>query len=75
MTRQTTTTFTRRRVVDMKIKDLKQRQKVKNRNTGEVLRVSKQDYGKSIYLVNPETGKKVIVLGRTQTELTEWVQL
>ena len=59
----------------MKIKDLKQRQKVKNRNTGEVLRVSKQDYGKSIYLVNPETGKKVIVLGRTQTELTEWVQL
>ena len=73
MTRQTTTTFTRHRVVEMKIKDLKQRQKVKNRNTGEVLRVSKQDYGKSIYLVNPETGKKVIVLGRTQTELTEWV--
>ena len=75
MTRQTTTTFTRHRVDEMKIKDLKQRQKVKNRNTGEVLRVSKQDYGKSIYLVNPETGKKVIVLGRTQTELTEWVQL
>ena len=75
MTRLAITTFTRHRVDEMKIKDLKQRQKVKNRNTGEVLRVSKKDYGKSIYLVNPETGKKVIVLGRTQTELTEWVQL
>lgn len=52
----------------MQVKDLKQRQKIKNIKTGEILQVSKQWSG--VYLVNPQTKKKIYVLAYSKSELS-----
>ena len=64
----------------MKVKDLKQRQKLRNVETGEVLQVSKKWYGRFVFLVDPVTKDVVHVLARhahdkavAEREITEWV--
>lgn len=58
----------------MQVKDLKQRWLLKNIHTGEICRVSKRWEG--IYLVNPETNKKIYLLARHNSEMqrviTNW---
>lgn len=65
---------------EMKVKDLKQRQKLRNVKTGEVLQVSKKWYGRFVFLVDPVTKDVVHVLARyaqdkavAEQEITEWV--
>ena len=65
---------------EMKVKDLKQRQKLRNVETGEVLQVSKKDYGRFINLIDPTSKKLVYILARyahdtrvAEQEITEWV--
>ena len=65
---------------EMKVKDLKQRQKLRNVKTGEVLQVSKKWDGRFIHLIDPTSKKLVFVLARhahdkheAERELTEWV--
>ena len=64
----------------MKVKDLKQRQKLRNVKTGEVLQVSKKWDGRFIHLIDPTSKKLVYILARhahdkheAERELTEWV--
>ena len=66
---------------EMKVKDLKQRQKLRNVKTGEVLQVSKKWYGRFVFLVDPVTKDVVHVLARyakdkavAEQEITEWVK-
>ena len=65
---------------EMKVKDLKQRQKLRNVKTGEVLQVSKNGMGVFIHLIDPISKKLVFVLARhahdkheAEREITEWV--
>lgn len=65
---------------EMKVKDLKQRQKLRNVETGEVLQVSKKWNGRFIHLIDPTSKKLVFVLSQhahdkheAERELTEWV--
>ena len=65
---------------EMKVKDLKQRQKLRNVKTGEVLQVSKKWDGRFVFLVDPVTKDVVHVLARytqdkavAEREITEWV--
>ena len=65
---------------EMKVKDLKQRQKLRNIETGEVLQVSKKWGGRFIHLIDPTSKKLVYILARhahdkheAEREITEWV--
>ena len=65
---------------EMKVKDLKQRQKLRNVETGEVLQVSKKWGGRFIHLIDPTSKKLVYILARhahdkheAEREITEWV--
>ena len=65
---------------EMKVKDLKQRQKLRNIETGEVLQVSKKWDGRFIHLIDPTSKELVFVLARhahdkreAEREITEWV--
>ena len=49
---------------EMKVKDLKQRQKLRNIETGEVLQVSKKWDGRFIHLIDPTSKELVFVLAR-----------
>ena len=68
------------KVDEMKVKDLKQRQKLRNVETGEVLQVSKKWDGRFIHLIDPTSKELVFVLARhaldkreAEREITEWV--